>query len=100
MLLSIKPLVEIRGGELLPLGTVRTRSRAIERLVELGASLAPYEELAVMHARAPEVAQQVADMMAAWHPRERIVIGEIGVVVGTHAGPGAVGIGGLVKRDE
>jgi len=95
MLLSIKPLLEVRGGELLPLGTVRTRSRAIERLVELGASLAPYEEVAVMHARAPEVAQQVADMLAAWHPRERIVIGEIGVVLGTHAGPGAVGIGGL-----
>jgi DegV family protein with EDD domain len=97
-LLSIKPIIEIRDGEVLPpRDLVRTRSRALDRLVEIAESLAPFEELSVMHAHAPELGQVLLERLSAVHPPERILLAEVGVTVGTYAGPGAVGIIGIVR---
>ncbi|HIC94013.1 MAG TPA: DegV family protein, partial [Anaerolineae bacterium] len=52
-LLKVKPLVQVLHGEALPLENARTRWGALRRLVEIAADMAPFEELAVMHARAP-----------------------------------------------
>jgi DegV family protein with EDD domain len=91
-LLNIKPIIEVRHGEVLPpVEMMRTRGRGLERLVELATEIAPFEELAVVHARAPQLAETLLDHLAALHPRAQIVCGEVGVTIGTYAGPGAVG---------
>ncbi len=91
-ILNIKPIIEVRLGEVLPpVELVRTRSHGLERLTELATDLAPFEELAVVHARAPQLAATLLDRLAALHPREQIICGEVGVTIGTYAGPGAVG---------
>jgi len=97
-LLKVKPLVQVLHGEALPLENARTRRGALRRLVEIAADMAPFEELAVMHARAPTLAQELAGMLAHLHPPERIVVSQVGAILGTHVGPGAVGICCVLKR--
>ena len=82
----------MRHGEVLPpVELLRTRGQGLERLIELATEMAPFEELAVVHARAPQLAATLLDRLAALHPREQIICGEVGVTIGTYAGPGAVG---------
>jgi DegV family protein with EDD domain len=97
-MLSIKPLLELKKGELNPLEKVRTWEKALTRLVELTRAYGPLDELAVLHAASPQVALDLAERMAAFFPRERILITEAGAVLGTHAGQGAVGVA-VVLRD-
>ncbi|MBM4466625.1 MAG: DegV family protein [Chloroflexi bacterium] len=97
-LLNVKPLLQVLDGEALPLENVRTRQKALRRLVEIVGDLGPLEEVAVMHANAPVTAQQLVEMLAPIHPPERILVGQVGAILGTHAGPGAVGVACVVGR--
>src|SRR5262249_62399741 len=45
-LLNIKPILEVRRGEVVPLERVRTKSRAMQRIAELARGLAPFDRLA------------------------------------------------------
>ncbi len=90
-LLRIKPLIEFRQGEAFLVGRARTRRKAIERLVEMIAGLGRLERLAVIHTAATDVAPFLS-RLGAFFPPEQTVISEIGPVVGTHLGPGALGI--------
>jgi DegV family protein with EDD domain len=98
-LLNIKPLIEIREGEVRLLERVRTRRRALQRLVELVAESGPAEEMAVIQANAPDVAEELRQMLGKLHPLDRIPITEAGPVLVTHAGPGAVGVAWVVADD-
>jgi len=97
-LLNIKPLIEIRDSAVLPLERVRTRRKSIQRLIELVAALGPLEELAVLHSNAPQEAQRLAEELSFLHPLERILIAEVGVIIGTHAGPNGLGVACVVAH--
>lgn len=90
-LLSIKPIIEVRDGVVESESRQRTRSRSIQYLVEKVRQFGEVENLAVVHARAPDV-NQLVDLLAAVYPRERILVGQVGPVIGTHAGPGTIGV--------
>lgn len=94
-LLNVKPIVEIRDGEVHPYEQVRTMKRAVSRLIELAREQGPYEELAVLYSTGEEQARQIADQLGDIHPRDRIMFSQLGAVVGTHAGPGTLGFIGL-----
>ncbi len=96
-LLKVKPLIQVLNGEALPMGNVRTKQKALQRLVEIVGDLGPLEEVAVMHANAPATAQQLVEMLAPIYPPDRILIGQVGAILGTHAGPGAVGVACVVR---
>jgi DegV family protein with EDD domain len=89
-MLSIKPVVEIRDGVVNEGGRVRTRSKALKLLASKAAET-KIEHLAVLHANAPDV-EQFIDMLAPIFPRDEIVTGIIGPVIGTHAGPRVIGV--------
>jgi DegV family protein with EDD domain len=89
-MLSIKPVVEISDGVVNEGGRVRTRSKAL-KLLAAKASERPIEHLAVLHANAPDV-DQLLDLLAPIFPRDEIVTGIIGPVIGTHAGPRVIGV--------
>jgi DegV family protein with EDD domain len=97
-LLNVKPLIQVLDGEALPLENVRTRQKALRRLVEIVGDLGPLQEVAVMHANAPATVQQLVEMLAPFHPPDRILVGQVGAILGTHAGPGAVGVACVVGR--
>jgi len=89
-MLSIKPVIEIRDGVVAEAGKVRTRSKALRSLAERVAGTA-VENLSVVHGEAPDL-RELLDLLAVHVPREEIVVGEIGPVIGTHAGPRVIGV--------
>jgi len=97
-LLSVKPMISVEGGDVLPLGRVRSRRKAVARLVSLVEELGPLAELAVLHSRARQAAEALADRLAAFFPRQRMVIAEVGTVIGTHVGPNGLGMACVVAE--
>jgi DegV family protein with EDD domain len=98
-LLNVKPILTIRpDGEASILERPRTRAKALERLVELTAEQGPLDALAVMHANDPEGAAELLAMLQPLNPPQPVVVAHIGAVLGTHIGPGGVGVCGITTR--
>jgi fatty acid kinase fatty acid binding subunit len=92
-LLDVKPILQVvEHAEIKPVDRVRTRSRAIPRMVELFRADLPIECVAVMHAQAPDEAEKIAAELRLQLPGQEIPIGKIGCVLGTHTGPRALGV--------
>jgi DegV family protein with EDD domain len=91
-LLDLKPLLLVADREIKPVDRVRTRSRAIPRMVEYFRGDLPVEHVAVMHAQAPDEADTIAARLREQLPGQEIVVGKIGCVLGTHTGPKALGV--------
>ncbi|MGH9030775.1 MAG: DegV family protein [Acidimicrobiia bacterium] len=89
-MLAIKPVVEVRDGVVEEAGKVRTRSKALRLLVDK-VKEGPVESLAVMHGQAPDL-DELLDMLDPLVPRSEIVVGQVGPVIGTHAGPRVIGV--------
>jgi DegV family protein with EDD domain len=98
-MLDLKPILALADGEIRGIDRVRTRARAFPRLIELLGRDAPVEYLAVMHAQAAEDAERLRHQLAQELPDLEIEIGQIGAVLGTHTGPGALGLTYLRARD-
>lgn len=98
--LSIKPLIEVRNGRVEEGGRQRTRSRALAWLVEQVRNTPNIERLAVMHAACSDVDRLVDALRELGRPEisDSLVVGDLGAVVGTHAGPGTIGVAFHVAR--
>ncbi len=96
--LSIKPVIEIRDGVVEAAGKVRTRSRALRFLAEQVAA-APVRSLAVLHGEAGDL-DELLDLLDPIVPRREIVVGDVGPVIGTHAGPGVIGVTFQLRPDQ
>lgn len=88
--LSIKPLIEIRGGKVEEAGKQRTRSKALNALVEEVVKAGTIERLAILHAQCADIDDFVAKVRAVY-PGD-IMVGDIGAVIGTHGGRGTIGV--------
>jgi DegV family protein with EDD domain len=92
-MLDLKPLLLVKEhAEIKAVDRVRTRSRAIPRMIEFFESDMPVEYVGVMHAQAEEDAERIAAGLREKHPDLEIPIGQIGCVLGTHTGPKALGL--------
>lgn len=92
-LLSIKPLIEIADGAVQAKGRQRTRSRALAWLVDTVRSEAEagnIERLAVMSADCDD-RDEFVERLRPYYGGD-ILVGEIGAVIGTHSGPGTLGV--------
>jgi DegV family protein with EDD domain len=94
-LLSIKPVIEVRDGAVEPGPKQRTRSRALRYVADKVAAEGAVEHLAVMHGAAPDL-EDFLDLLAPHFPRDQIIVGDIGPVVGAHTGPRTIGVAYLV----
>ncbi len=98
-LLSIKPILTTRpNGEAVILERVRTRKKVLERIAELTSELGPISRVAVMHGADPDGAAQLLEMLRPLHLPEPVLVCHIGAVLGTHIGPGGVGICCLTRE--
>jgi DegV family protein with EDD domain len=88
--LSIKPLIEVRDGEVAEAGKQRTRSKALASLIDTLRNAGTVERLGVLHAQCDDVDQFVAQVREVY--AGEIMVGDIGAVIGTHAGKGTIGI--------
>ena len=93
--LRIKPVLEVRDGLVQPLEKVRTRSKALARVVEIvteRASDYTPVRLAAMHAHAEDDARQLLEQATAQLNPIEALISDVSPVVGTHVGPGTVAL--------
>ena len=95
-LLNVKPILQLKDGEVVPLGRARGRAQALSRLVELLERDGKVSQLAIMHGAAQPDAEQLRDRVATSYPGLDILLTEIGAVLGTHTGPGVIGFTYLV----
>lgn len=95
-LLQVKPLLEVRDGEVVQLERIRTRGKAFERVGQLVAKLMPLEAMAIVGSDEATRAQLAAVVRPFWSGETNQ--GALGPVVGTHAGPGAGGVMGITRE--
>jgi DegV family protein with EDD domain len=95
-LLNVKPILQLKDGEVVPLGRARGRPQALNRLVELLERDGKVRQLAIMHGAAKADAEQLRERVASTYPGLDIQLTEIGAVLGTHTGPGVIGFTYLV----
>ena len=97
--LKIKPILTVES-EITPIERVRTSRRAFERMVDYLRSR--HEDGAdswmVQHIQAREQADELAARGREIFGTDPLLIGEVGPVIGTHVGPGLLGVGGVPKR--
>jgi fatty acid kinase fatty acid binding subunit len=92
--LSVKPLLQVVEGQIVPLEKVRTTSRATARLVELTARAAGSRpvDIAVHHLAVPDRADAlVTSLRSAIPDLGECRVAELGAVIGAHLGPGVLG---------
>lgn len=93
--LKIKPILELRDGHIEAIESVRTRKKSLSRIVELVDERIDGRvpvHLATLHANAEADANEILTMgKRAFNPIESI-LSEVSPVIGTHAGPGVVGL--------
>ncbi len=96
-LLRIKLFVNVIDGKVLRIGEVRSRAKGVQRLVELIKDLDPLERLAILHTNAEEDARHLLESLDILLP-ERLLILNVTTVIGTHAGPGALGFAAVTRQ--
>lgn len=99
-LLRIKPLIEVREGEILPLDRVRTRRRAMARLIAEAGSMGPLVSLAVLHTNWPERAEELKSHLAHLRPEDQVLTVDVTPVIGVHVGPQALGVATVVAASD
>lgn len=94
-LLNVKPILSVEDGVIAPVSRVRGRQKALQ---EFGRLFAGDTEdvaglrIAIAHANAPEWVDVITTLVRELRPQAEIeLVRLLGAVVGTHAGPGAVG---------
>ena len=90
-MLSIKPIIDITGGKVEQEAKQRTRSKSLRYLADKVKNAGTIENLAVMHGDAPDL-DEMLDLLAPIFPREKIVVGDLGAVIGAHGGPRTMGV--------
>lgn len=91
-MLSIKPVIEVRDGVVEEESKQRTRGRSLRYLAEKAKAAGPVSRMAVFAADAPDLDEFLA-LLAGITPTEgSILYGDVGPVIGTHAGRGAIGV--------
>jgi fatty acid kinase fatty acid binding subunit len=95
-LLSVKPILTIEDSEVVPLRRVRGRAKALAELLtifEERTAVGPGLHVGLAHADAPVDMGGLADEVRRVRPEAAIdFVTTLGPVVGTHAGPGALGL--------
>jgi DegV family protein with EDD domain len=93
--LNLKPILELRDGKIEAVERVRTKSKALERLLDLAEERIGGRKpvhLATLHAKAEAEATELLSLAKARFGAVESILSEVSPTVGTHTGPGTVGI--------
>jgi DegV family protein with EDD domain len=94
-LLNVRPILAIEDGEVTAAARVRGRRKTLaefERRFEAATEDRPGVRVAIAHADAPEWVGTLSEVVWRVRPQADVEFSAVlGAVVGTHAGPGAVG---------
>ncbi|KAA0548330.1 DegV family protein [Bacillus sp. BGMRC 2118] len=99
-LLQVKPLLHFVDKKIVPFEKIRTRKKAVNRLVELlreDASKGMPIQATVIHANRLEDAEELKQSIVEEFSNVEVIISYFGPVIGTHLGEGALGLGWYQK---
>jgi DegV family protein with EDD domain len=94
-LLNVKPIIKLEDGELEAFQNVRTRSKAIDRLVELTEEAVGTTEpvkLAIAHAQVPSEAEKLRERLENTFNCDEMHVVDLACSLTVHGGPGIIGI--------
>jgi len=95
-LMRVKPILTIRAGEVVPLKRVRGNQRAFHEFItafESGSEDGPGLRVAIADADAPDRSEALKELVQRTRPQAQLeLVTTLGPVIGTHAGPGTVGL--------
>jgi len=86
--LSVKPMLAIKDGELVPAGRVRNRTMGRDRLFDFVKNAVGIQDVAVVYNTTPDEAHALVERTGSIFPKERIRLARLGPALGAHAGPG------------
>lgn len=86
--LSIKPMLTIKDGELVPAGRVRNRSKGIDALFAFIKNAVDIQDVAVVYNTALDEAQVLIERISSIFHKEKIRLARLGPALGVHTGPG------------
>lgn len=101
-MLNFKPILEVIDGRIEPGERVRTRKKSLSRLAELAVEKIGDRRpvyMAVLHANAVEDAELILEMVAEKLPLKHRMVTDVAPTVGTHTGPGTVGVAYMAGYD-
>ena len=90
--LSVRPLLTVRDGELVPSGQVRTRPKGMDRLLDFVKNATEIQDLAILHSTTPDEAQALVERTSSIFSKERTILARLGPALGVHGGPGILAI--------
>ncbi len=99
-LLSIKPILTVKEGEIAPLTRVRSLAAGMDYLYNFIAGFPNIEELAVEHTTTPEEADKLVERLGSVFPKERIYRSTVSPAAGVHGGPGAMAVTVLAAKSK
>ena len=91
-MLSVKPILTMREGEMAPLTRVRSKGAGMDYLVNAVKQSAKVELLAVEQCTTPEDDVMLTERLRGIYPDGEIFHADISPVIGTYSGPGAVAV--------
>jgi DegV family protein with EDD domain len=95
-LMNVKPILAIVDGEVVPVKRVRGNRKAFQEFVDALESQTrdePGLRVGIAHAAAPERAEEIRKLIRHRRPQAEIeAVTSLGTVIGSHSGPGAVGL--------
>lgn len=96
-ILKIKPIIRVWEGDILSFARVRTWGNAVEKLRELTRAETPLDRLAVLHIDNRTGAEEFLESIRDIAPEKSLII-EVTPTLGTHIGPGSLGVATLSKN--
>ncbi|MEJ2512260.1 MAG: DegV family protein [Anaerolineales bacterium] len=100
--LNLKPLLQVVDGQIEPAENVRTRKKSLSRLADLAVERIGDQRpiyMAAIHANALEDAEMVLEQVSKQLPLKEQIVTNVAPTVGTHTGPGTVGIAYMAGYD-
>ncbi|MFH1032199.1 MAG: DegV family protein [Chloroflexota bacterium] len=91
-LLSVKPLLTVKDGEMAPVTRVRSKIAGMDYLYKFVAGFSKIESVAVEHTTVHEDADKLAERLGSLLPKERIYRSTVSPVLGVYGGPGAIAV--------
>ena len=92
-LLRVKPILSFREGEVYPEERVRTRARGLERMIQWAVRHQKVKRAVVAHSTTLDEAESIRERLAMAFPSVKVYLIRFGPVLGTHGGPGTIGVG-------
>lgn len=91
--MNLKPILHMINGKVEQRELVRTREKALNRMLDLVCAAARIKsQIAVHHVAAASAAEDLAKKLRIRTGLKDIAVSAVGAVVGTHVGPGAIAV--------